>query len=158
MMLFSGHGLSRSAYARLFTAGFPPILDRQGEAPEVVDPTDTSTFIHAKEEMDKFQANEIYMQFLAFSRWENILCKLFILVRDFVMAMVVGWAVALNLGQGFCHGNGGGVGCGIDNNVLLSGPLSASDVSHCNCQNKIEISPLLMNEFINCYGNKLKHF
>ncbi|XP_013402548.1 nephrocystin-4 isoform X2 [Lingula anatina] len=65
----SGQGLSRAAYARLYTAGFPPILDRFGEAPEVVDPADHVTFDPAKEETDPLVCNEIYLQFLAFAKY-----------------------------------------------------------------------------------------
>ena len=64
----SGQRLSRAAYAKLYTAGFPQILDDRGEAPEVVDPADTLNFIPAKEEADRLQANEVYFQFLAFAR------------------------------------------------------------------------------------------
>lgn len=65
---YRGQGLSRAAYAKLYTAGFPPILDRKGEAPDVVDPADDIHFIIQKEEVDKLQANEITMQFLAYSK------------------------------------------------------------------------------------------
>lgn len=65
---FSGQGLSRAAYAKLYTAGFPPVLDRKGEAPEVVDPADQINFVAANEEAGKLQANEIILQFLAFAR------------------------------------------------------------------------------------------
>ncbi len=65
---FSGQGMSRAAYAKLYTAGFPPLLDRKGEAPELVDPADVLNFIPAKEEMSKLQTNEIILQFLAFAK------------------------------------------------------------------------------------------
>ena len=68
MRVFSGNKLSRAAYAKLYTAGFPQILDRRGEPPEVVDPSDELNFILAKEDKSKLQANEIYFQFLAYSR------------------------------------------------------------------------------------------
>ena len=68
MCFLSGQGLSRAAYAKLYTAGFPPIIDRRGEAADVVDPSDQINFIAAKEEGDKLQANEIILQFLAFAR------------------------------------------------------------------------------------------
>ena len=64
----SGQKLSRAAYAKLYTAGFPQILDDRGEAPEVIDPADILNFLPAKEEADRLQANEIYFQFLAFAR------------------------------------------------------------------------------------------
>ena len=67
-VVYSGQRLSRAAYAKLYTAGFPQILDDRGEAPEVVDPADTLNFIPAKEEADRLQANEVYFQFLAFAR------------------------------------------------------------------------------------------
>ena len=60
--------LSRSAYAKLYTAGFPQIIDRHGEPPDVVDPVDKTNFIMAKEEADRLQANEVILQFLAYSR------------------------------------------------------------------------------------------
>ncbi|XP_066296453.1 nephrocystin-4-like isoform X4 [Branchiostoma lanceolatum] len=64
----SGQGLSRAAYARLYTAGFPPIVDRHGQSPEVVDPVDHVTVNLKQEEADPLQSNEIIFQFLAFSR------------------------------------------------------------------------------------------
>ncbi|CAH1775289.1 unnamed protein product [Owenia fusiformis] len=64
----SGQGLSRAAYAKLYNAGFPPILDRNDEPPEVVDPTDVATFVMGNEEADDLQCNEITLQFLAFSK------------------------------------------------------------------------------------------
>ena len=66
--IFSGQKLSRAAYAKLYTAGFPQIVNARGEAPEVVDPADTLNFLPVKEESDRLQANEIYFQFLAFAR------------------------------------------------------------------------------------------
>ena len=63
-------GMSRQAYARLFTVGFPQILDQHGEPPEVVDPNDDLQFIMTKEEMDRLQTNEITLQFLAFARYD----------------------------------------------------------------------------------------
>ncbi|XP_078696197.1 nephrocystin-4-like isoform X1 [Branchiostoma floridae x Branchiostoma belcheri] len=64
----SGQGLSRAAYARLYTAGFPPITDRHGQSPEVVDPGDHVTVNLKQEEADPLQSNEIIFQFLAFSK------------------------------------------------------------------------------------------
>ena len=64
--------MSRSAYAKLYTAGFPQIVDRHGEAPDVVDPVDKMNFIMAKEEADRLQANEVILQFLAYSRFVNM--------------------------------------------------------------------------------------
>ena len=65
----SGQGLSRAAYAKLYSAGFPPILDRHHESADVADPADHMTFVASKEEADHLQTNEIVMQFLAFSRY-----------------------------------------------------------------------------------------
>ncbi|XP_035696644.1 nephrocystin-4-like [Branchiostoma floridae] len=64
----SGQGLSRAAYARLYTAGFPPIVDRHGQSPEVVDPSDHVTVNLVQEQADPLRSNEIIFQFLAFSR------------------------------------------------------------------------------------------
>ena len=71
----SGQTLSRAAYAKLYTAGFPQILNRHGEPPEVVDPVDQAqNFILAKEEADRLAANEITLQFLAYARYvRNVL-------------------------------------------------------------------------------------
>ena len=68
MLFSSGQGLSRAAYAKLYSAGFQPILDRVGEPAEVVDPSDVFNFVAAKEDMDRLRANEIHMQFLAYAR------------------------------------------------------------------------------------------
>lgn len=67
--VFSGQSLSRAAYARLYSAGFTPILDRNGEPPEVLDPNIRPTINLARESVDPLQANEIIFQFLAFSKW-----------------------------------------------------------------------------------------
>ena len=64
--------MSRSAYAKLNTAGFPQIVDRRGEPPDVVDPVDKMNFIMAKEEADRLQANEVILQFLAYSRFVSL--------------------------------------------------------------------------------------
>ncbi|KAK7093408.1 nephrocystin-4-like isoform X2 [Littorina saxatilis] len=63
-----GQGISRAAYARLYSAGFPPILDRNGEPPEVLDPALPVSVNLARENVDPLQANEVIFQFLAFSR------------------------------------------------------------------------------------------
>nr|XP_006819889.1 PREDICTED: nephrocystin-4-like [Saccoglossus kowalevskii] len=64
----TGPSLTRASYARLYQAGFPPVLDRNGEPPEVVDPNDYVTFHPQHEDADPLQINEIVLQFLAFSR------------------------------------------------------------------------------------------
>ncbi|XP_021379713.1 nephrocystin-4-like isoform X2 [Mizuhopecten yessoensis] len=61
-------GLSRAAYARLFNAGFEPILDRNSEPPEVIDPRQQRRLDLSKENSDPLQCNEIVFQFLAFSK------------------------------------------------------------------------------------------
>ncbi|CAC5423618.1 NPHP4 [Mytilus coruscus] len=62
-------GLSRAAYARLYSAGFHPILDRNKEPPEVIDPNVPVQIDLVKEEQDTLQCNEIIFQFLAFSKY-----------------------------------------------------------------------------------------
>ncbi|CAG2204404.1 NPHP4 [Mytilus edulis] len=62
-------GLSRAAYARLYSAGFHPILDRNKEPPEVIDPNVPVQIDLIKEEQDTLQCNEIIFQFLAFSKY-----------------------------------------------------------------------------------------
>ncbi|KAF6026907.1 NPHP4 [Bugula neritina] len=64
----TGSRLSRAAYARLYAANFPPILDRHKQDAEVVNPSDYLNFVMAREESDQLQCNEIVLQFLAFSR------------------------------------------------------------------------------------------
>ncbi|XP_046554926.1 LOW QUALITY PROTEIN: nephrocystin-4-like [Haliotis rubra] len=66
-----GVGLSRSAYARLYSAGFPPVVDRNGDPPDVIDPGSTVTVNVAKELADPLQCNEIVFQFLAFAKFSN---------------------------------------------------------------------------------------
>ncbi|KAL5014616.1 hypothetical protein ScPMuIL_008886 [Solemya velum] len=63
-----GQGLTRAAYASLYSAGFPPVMDRNGEPPEVIDPRTPKTVNLQKEAMDSLQCNEIVFQFLAFSK------------------------------------------------------------------------------------------
>ncbi|XP_033642216.1 nephrocystin-4-like isoform X2 [Asterias rubens] len=64
----SGPGLSRASYAHLYQAGFVNILDRQGEVPEVVDPSDHVILNPERENKDLLQCNEIVVRFLAVSR------------------------------------------------------------------------------------------
>ncbi|XP_041378583.1 nephrocystin-4-like [Gigantopelta aegis] len=66
-----GQGLSRACYAQLYASGFPPILDRNGDPPEIVDPSTPLPFIMTKEMSDPLQCNEIIFQFLAFSKFYN---------------------------------------------------------------------------------------
>ncbi|XP_064643236.1 nephrocystin-4-like isoform X3 [Lineus longissimus] len=66
--IHAGQGLSRAAYARLYSVGFPTILDRGGEPPDVVDPSDHVTYRPEKEEYDQLQSNEVTLQFLAYSK------------------------------------------------------------------------------------------
>ena len=68
----SGQALPRAAYAKLYSAGFQPVLDRIGEPAEVIDPNDITNYIAAKEDMDRLKANEIHIQFLAYARYDNI--------------------------------------------------------------------------------------
>ncbi|ESO88791.1 hypothetical protein LOTGIDRAFT_125375, partial [Lottia gigantea] len=63
-----GQGLSRAAYARLYTAGFKTILDKNGEPPEVIDPLSRININLQREHADPLQTNEIVFQFLAFSK------------------------------------------------------------------------------------------
>ncbi len=94
-MYFRSQTLSRSAYAKLYTAGFPQIVDRRGEPPDVVDPADKMNFMMVKEEADKFQANEVILQFLAYSRY----------VRGFILLCVPNKLSFLGLLQrvAYCH-------------------------------------------------------
>jgi len=64
----SGPTLTRAAQARLHTAGFPPILDRNGTAAEVLDPSDVPHYDENAENRDRLKVNEIVLQFMAFSR------------------------------------------------------------------------------------------
>ncbi|XP_045161165.2 nephrocystin-4-like isoform X2 [Mercenaria mercenaria] len=64
-----GSGLSRAAYAKLYSVGFPPVLDRNGEPPEVIDPNTHVVTVDLQREMnDPLQCNEVIFQFLAFSK------------------------------------------------------------------------------------------
>ncbi|XP_056158185.1 nephrocystin-4 [Lampris incognitus] len=59
---------SRSSLAHLHSAGFPDILDCNGQAAEVLDPTEPMHFDPQREEADPLQGNILVFQFLAFSR------------------------------------------------------------------------------------------
>ena len=41
--------MSRAAYARLYSAGFPQILDRHNNLPEVMDPSETIECINMEQ-------------------------------------------------------------------------------------------------------------
>ncbi|KAM9521535.1 nephrocystin-4 isoform 1-T1 [Guaruba guarouba] len=60
--------LSRASLARLHSAGFPEILDRNQEPVEISEPADPASFSLQLEEADPLQGNEIILQFLAFGR------------------------------------------------------------------------------------------
>ncbi|KAJ4934895.1 hypothetical protein JOQ06_007676, partial [Pogonophryne albipinna] len=59
---------SRSALAHLYSAGFPNIIDSDGQVAEVLDPTEPVTFDPRREEIDPLQGNLLVFQFLAFTR------------------------------------------------------------------------------------------
>ena len=67
-MRCSGPTLTRAAHARLHAAGFPPIVDRNGTAAQVVDPNDAPNYDETLELRDRLKLNEIVLQFMAFSR------------------------------------------------------------------------------------------
>ena len=60
--------MSRAAYAKLQSAKFAPILDRQGQLAEVIDGNSYIQFDLQREEADPLSCNQIIIQFLAFSR------------------------------------------------------------------------------------------
>ncbi|XP_071109623.1 nephrocystin-4-like isoform X1 [Haliotis cracherodii] len=66
-----GMGLSRAAYARLYSAGFPSVVDRNGDPPDVIDPGTTVKVNVAKEMADPLQCNEVVFQFLAFAKFSS---------------------------------------------------------------------------------------
>ncbi|CAL8368982.1 unnamed protein product [Lota lota] len=59
---------SRSSLAHLYSAGFPDILDRDGQAALVLDPMDPVHYDPGREDADPLQGNLLVFQFLAFSR------------------------------------------------------------------------------------------
>jgi hypothetical protein len=67
-LYYSGRTISRAAYAKLQSAKFPQIKDRMGKNAEVVDEMSYIAFDLNKEESDHLVCNQIYFQFLAFSR------------------------------------------------------------------------------------------
>ena len=70
LFLFSGPTtMTRAAYARLSSAGFPSIVDRRGNPPQVIDPKEELPLHLDTEGMDQLLGNEIIIQFLALSRY-----------------------------------------------------------------------------------------
>ncbi|KAJ7394786.1 Nephrocystin-4 [Desmophyllum pertusum] len=63
--------MTRAAYARLSSAGFPSIVDRHGNPPQVIDPKEELPLHLDTEGMDQLLGNEIIIQFLALSRCYN---------------------------------------------------------------------------------------
>ncbi|XP_048580949.1 nephrocystin-4 isoform X2 [Nematostella vectensis] len=63
-----GSTLTRADYARLSRAGYPPITDRHGNPPLVIDPAEYVPLNLDNENMDSLQANEIVLHFLALNR------------------------------------------------------------------------------------------
>ncbi|KAK3104423.1 hypothetical protein FSP39_001776 [Pinctada imbricata] len=61
-------GLSRAAYAKLYSTNYPKILDRNSEPPEVVDPGKPYPVELEREVQDPLQVNTVVFQFLAFSK------------------------------------------------------------------------------------------
>ncbi|XP_018647413.1 hypothetical protein Smp_199430 [Schistosoma mansoni] len=63
-----GVGLSRAAYAKIYSAGFEPIKTENGDPPFTIDPqTDTIDEFKFVKEVDLLNQNEIIFQFLAYS-------------------------------------------------------------------------------------------
>ncbi|KAF7255332.1 hypothetical protein EG68_08220 [Paragonimus skrjabini miyazakii] len=66
-----GTGLSRAAYARLYSAGVPEIKADNGEPAQIVSPQEdvdpVKIFSYKKEAVDGLCVNEIVLQFLAYS-------------------------------------------------------------------------------------------
>lgn len=60
--------MSRAAYAKLQSARFPQILDRNGKLADVIDGSTYIQFNLQKEEADSLTCNQLIFQFLAFSR------------------------------------------------------------------------------------------
>nr|XP_039250329.1 nephrocystin-4-like [Styela clava] len=62
-------GMSRASYARMYSAGFPDILDRHGNPPDLIDVRDIVDDIDISRDVsDVLQTNEIIIQFLAFGK------------------------------------------------------------------------------------------
>ncbi|XP_073689101.1 nephrocystin-4-like, partial [Garra rufa] len=63
----SSRSTSRRSLAQLFSSGFPQILDHQNQVAEVLDPSEPVNFNPQREEADPLQANNLILQFLAFT-------------------------------------------------------------------------------------------
>ena len=63
--------MTRAAYARLSSVGFPSIVDRRGNPPQVIDPKEELPLHLNTEGMDQLLGNEIIIQFLALSRYDS---------------------------------------------------------------------------------------
>ncbi|XP_056280183.1 nephrocystin-4 isoform X2 [Pseudoliparis swirei] len=59
---------SRSSLAHLYSAGFPDIVDGDGQAAEVLDPTEPVTFDPHREDAAPLRGDLLVFQFLAFTR------------------------------------------------------------------------------------------
>ena len=64
-------GVSRSTYARLYSAGFPLILDRNGNHADLAADDPNFALDVRREDLDPLQINELVLQFLAFSQYAN---------------------------------------------------------------------------------------
>ncbi|CAL8074437.1 unnamed protein product [Calicophoron daubneyi] len=75
----SGIGLTRAAYARLYSAGFPQISTEDGEAAETVNPDEVpnpvKNFNLRTEAADRRSVNEIVFQFMAYSVYQSPMAK-----------------------------------------------------------------------------------
>lgn len=61
---------SRISLAHLYSAGFPDIVDCNGQVAEVLDPMEPMPFDPQREESDPLQGNLLVFQFQAFTRWD----------------------------------------------------------------------------------------
>ena len=61
--------MTRAAYTRLSSAGFPSITDRRGNSPQVIDRREELPIHLDTETVDQLLSNEIVIQFLALSRY-----------------------------------------------------------------------------------------
>ena len=81
--------MTRAAYARLSGAGFPSIVDRRGNPPQVIDPKEELPLHLDTEGMDQLLGNEIIIQFLALSRFERDITCAQLLSPPFVPPFVL---------------------------------------------------------------------